>query len=104
MRWSSGFGTRLGEEGHCVDGGPEVAKGDGLGCHPWARMSAEVCRRAKLLGGGSIIANGCGPGGGGGACGLREDEVDDGVVPAPIDPYGLLVESDRFEGTGGRWP
>jgi hypothetical protein len=34
IRWSSGFGARLGDEGHCVDGGPDEANGDGLACQP----------------------------------------------------------------------
>lgn len=67
-------------------------------------MSAEVCRRAKLLGGNSTFACGWGAaGGGGGGWGRMEDGDDDcvGVVPEPMDPYGRRVLMDRFEGTGG---
>jgi len=73
-----------------------------FGCQPCARMSAEVCRRAKLLGGSSTFAKGWGPGGGGGGCWERIEEGDDCVVLAPIEPYGRRVEIDRLEGTEGR--
>lgn len=65
-------------------------------------MSAEVCRRVKLLGGSSTFASGWGAGGGGGGCGRMEDgEGCVGVVLEPMDPYGRRVLTDRFEGTGG---
>lgn len=54
----SSMGTRLGEEGQWDEEGPDPTKGGGLGCQPWARMSAEVCRLVKLLGGGSTDASG----------------------------------------------
>ena len=101
MRWSSGPGTRLGDEGQCDDGGPEDGKGGGLGCQPWARMSAEVWRRARLLGGSSTLARGWGPGGGGGIGAARRDEGDDCEVVPPMEPYGRRVAMERLEGTGG---
>lgn len=58
MRCSSGAGTRFGEEGHWLDGGPDAAKEGGFGCQPWSRMSAEVWRRARLPGGNSTFARG----------------------------------------------
>lgn len=73
----------------CSSGGPrfgDTANGFGAGCQPCALMSAEVCRLAKLPGGASTLDRGCGPVGGGGACGRRGDGDDWTVVPAPIDP------------------
>lgn len=58
IRWSS-TGALLGEDGQCVEGGPEPRYGCGwLGCQPCARMSADVCRLARLLGGGSTARGG----------------------------------------------
>jgi hypothetical protein len=102
MRWSSATAARFGDDGHWEEGGPD-AKGGGFGCQPWARISAEVCRRAKLLGGSSTFAKGCGPGGGGGGwVPGRTEAGDDCVVFAPIDPYGRRVLIERLEGTEGR--
>ncbi len=58
MRCSSGAGTRLGDGGHGAEGAPEEGNGAGPACQPWARMSAEVWRRAKLLGSGSTVDRG----------------------------------------------
>jgi hypothetical protein len=61
-RRSSGPGIPFGLDGHWVDGGPEEDGNGGggcwWGCQPWARMSAEVCRRARLPGGSSTLARG----------------------------------------------
>lgn len=58
IRWSS-TGALLGEDGQCDEGGPEPRYGGGgLGCQPCARMSADVCRLAKLFGGGSTAMGG----------------------------------------------
>jgi hypothetical protein len=83
MRWSSA-GARFGDDGHCVDGGPDPANGEGLGCHPCARISAEVWRLARLLGGSSTLARGWGPGGGAGGPARSGDVA--WVVAPPIDP------------------
>src|SRR5690349_6414832 len=101
MRWSSTGARRFGEEGHCDEGGPD-AKGGGFGCQPCARMSAEVCLRARLLGGSSTLARGCGPGGGGGGGWTRREDGEDWVLLPPIDPYGRRVLMERLEGTEGR--
>lgn len=72
IRWSSGI-ARLGDDGHAVDGVLDAENGDCPACHPCSRMSAEVCRLARLFGGSSTFDKGCGPGGGGGGA-LRRGE------------------------------
>jgi len=102
MRCSSGA-ARLGDDGHGPDGGPDDGNGLLLGCQPWARMSAEVWRRARLPGGGSAVASGWGPGGGGGGGGTPLRVLGDVCeVLAPNEPNGRRVEMDRLDGTGGR--
>jgi len=90
------MGVRCGLEGHCVlfcplaygewlgcCGGPAVAVLPGP-CHPWSRMSAEVWRRGRLVGGDVTVtvARGCwgvelmemDGGGRGGCAGARAEE------------------------------
>jgi hypothetical protein len=79
-RWCSG-GARLGEEGYW--GGACGEYGDMPGCHPSARISAEVCLLI-MPGGASTLDKGWGPGGGAG--GKFRDGDDCVVLPPPMDP------------------
>lgn len=99
MRWSSGP-ARLGDGGQADDAALEAENGEGPAGHPCSRMSAEVCRLGRLLGGSSTFDRGCGPGGGGGGA-LRRGEDCVGLL-APIDPYGRRVLRGKAEGTVGR--
>jgi hypothetical protein len=68
MRWSSvmAVGPLLGDDGHWEDDWPDP-KGEAFACQPCTlRISAEVCRRGRFVGGDETDARGCGGGGGGG--------------------------------------
>jgi len=102
IRWSSVMtvGPLLGDDGHCADDWPD-AKGEGFACHPWTfRISAEVWRRGRLVGGEDTDARGCGGGGGGWTWDLSELGEDCDVAP-PIEPY-LRGVIDKCDETGGR--
>ena len=59
-------GPLLGDEGYAEEELPE-AKGEGLFCQPCTlRISAEVWRRGRFVGGDEATERGCGAGGGGG--------------------------------------
>lgn len=97
----------LGDDGYCDDDWPD-AKGDEVGCHPTTlRISAEVWRRDKLVGGDDALASGwgggAGAGAGGGAWALSELGEGCPVPVPPIEPYPLRAERDKCDGIGGRW-
>ena len=70
------------------------ANGEGADCCQWARMSADVCRRGRLLGG-SDAARACITGGGGGGGWLRSG---DACPPPPMEPYVRRVLIERLDG------
>lgn len=79
-------GPLFGDDGHRAEDWPE-ANGEALFCQPSTlRMSAEVCRRGRFVGGEATVAKGCGGGGGGGTCD-RKELGEDCAVFAPMEPY-----------------